>query len=120
MEILENTSKAPESDLHEYKRFAYSEIGEWNNEELALKLPNLIEFQRRNGYPEISEIDSHVIPTLESLNGKEVTGIPSGRDAKAEGAKSMRVSAIRAELRIKSQEEVDREYGDAVLQYAKN
>lgn len=93
MEILERASASPESDLDEYKRFAYSEIAEWGDEELALRLPNLKEFARRNGYPEIPEIDSHVIPVLESLNGRDVIRSVSDQETDAEKVSKSEKSA---------------------------
>lgn len=85
-----------------------------------MMLPNLQNFLHRNGYPEVPEIDSHVIPMLKSLNGKDITKTIFDEEPEAEKTPRTVMRVGRVELRFKSPEEIDREYADSVLRYAKN
>lgn len=99
---------------------AYSEIGAWNEEELALRLPNLQTFLKRNGYPEIPEIDSHIVPALMELTGRPL------KESKAERRKTsfkdefskLMSGGGKGKYRQKSGEELEIEFSAALRKHA--
>ncbi len=65
LEILEKAAQSEGGSVfEEYKRSVYAELGHWNEAELAFRLPNLQTFLSRNDYPEIPEIEGHIVPML--------------------------------------------------------